>query len=110
MIKHIVSDILKCRATTVMIIGVLAFGALITYHSGKIFGANGPTRSRGRTASSPTMHNYLQDEMIDMEKAMTAILQNHKGRQFSALKTFKFTLLRTPSSILFRSFASCWAG
>ncbi len=25
------------------------------------------------------MHNYLQDEMIDMEKAMTAILQNHKG-------------------------------
>jgi hypothetical protein len=26
------------------------------------------------------------------------------------LKTFKFTLLRTPSSILFRSFASCWAG
>ena len=62
-----------------MIIGVLAFGFLVTYHSGKVFGPNGATKSRGRTAKSDTLHNALQDEMVDMERAMTAILTNHKG-------------------------------
>ena len=81
-IKIIMNDIVKCRATSVMIIGVLAFGLLITYHSTKIFGHN-TAKSRGRTAQSNTMHTALQDEMVDMERAMTAILTNHKGECFT---------------------------
>jgi hypothetical protein len=62
-----------------LIIGVVSFGAIVSYHSGKIFGSG----SRSNQGSS--ISGILQDEMMDMERAMAAILQNHKGTHVAAL-------------------------
>ena len=83
-VRSVINDIVKCRATTMMIIGVIAFGFMISYHSSKIFGPSSGTKSRGRTAQTNSVHSSLQDEMVDMERAMTAILTNHKGEKIFA--------------------------
>ena len=79
-LSSIVSDLLNLRATTILMIGVVAFGGLVWYHSGKLFGPGSSASKKSKVLQSPpSMKNMLQDEMSDMEKAMTAILQSHRG-------------------------------
>jgi len=71
-------DIRNLRANAVLIIGVLTFAVLVWYHSEKLFGDAPPSTTRSKLKLSGGFAN-IKNEVLDIEKAMTDILANHKG-------------------------------
>uniref|UniRef100_A0A6U4PAP5 Uncharacterized protein n=1 Tax=Hemiselmis andersenii TaxID=464988 RepID=A0A6U4PAP5_HEMAN len=65
-----IDDLINLRATAILIVGVLAFGAMVWFHTG--------SSGRGQQPKGPSV-GRLKSEVDEMEKAMGAILESHTG-------------------------------
>lgn len=85
MLLSFLDDLRNVRANAVLIVGVLCFAGLVSYHSERLFGdrgrgEGGVGRGGGKVSGLATqMQKQLKAEVQDLEKEMTNILQNHAG-------------------------------